>query len=484
MVRRRPLLATLLAAVGLAVATSAAGALGSDPGLSQQWALAQISAPGAWAGGVVGGGAPVAIIDTGIDLAHEDLRDQIDAAVTCVDTGGDPAKCKVGGADIMGHGTHVAGIAAAAANDTGVSGVAPGARLIAVRVFTASESTDLLSGQTSTDYSATTDDINAGLRWVIGNVARKGAINLSLGGALPVRLGKSGFEEGIEDAWAAGWVPVVAAGNGGDFFGLNGEQYGQLNAVVVGASGPGDTLASYSSPIGNAKWGLVAPGGDAASAGDKSACENEPSKCILSTYRGGGYALLQGTSMATPHVAGAVALVMGTGQDNRQAVERILATADPKVSCGRGCRGRLDVAKATSGLASAPAGPGAASAPTAASAASDAPAVAGVPAEAPGGPAPAPTTTAQARNAGPVEAVVPDDVPVAVADPGVAPIEAVAPPSDDGAMAISGVLDADDAGRGDDDPLPPAAPAAAGLALLGVVAASVLTLRRGVAPAR
>jgi len=341
--RLRPV-AALAAVLGLAIAAVApAGAVGSDPGLPQQWGLAQIGATSAWAGGaVVGEGVPIAVIDTGIDRDHEDLRDRIDAAVTCTDTGGDPRRCRVDGADIQGHGSHVAGIAAATANSVGVSGVAPGARIIAVRVF-------IEDGEGG--YSAASSDINAGIRWVLANVGRNGVINLSLGGNFAVTsvFGTS-FADGINDAWNAGWVPVLASGNE-NFLGLGSSNYGTLPALVVGATGRDDQVASYSSPTGNAQWGIVAPGGDATSSDRRPPCEANPGDCVLSTYVGGQYGYLQGTSMATPHVAGAAALLLGGGLSNSDTVRRLLDTANKTVACGSRCHGRLDVAKAAAGLA-------------------------------------------------------------------------------------------------------------------------------------
>ena len=460
---RRPTSRLLTAAVtvvaALAASAVAAAAVGGDPGLPQQWGLNQVGAPSAWAdGAVIGAGVPIAVIDTGADLGHEDLRDRIIASVTCVDTGGDPAACKGPGADIEGHGSHVAGIAAASANSVGISGVAPGASIVAIQVFKRD-----VQGR----YTTSGNDVNAGIRWVLRNVAGKGAVNLSLGGNFVVTnvFGGASFADGIEEAWAAGWLPVLASGNE-EVLGLGSSNYGALNALVVGATGPKDEVASYSSPTGNAKWALVAPGGDASG-------ECAPATCVLSTYRGGGYALMQGTSQATPHVAGAAALLMGAGLSNRQTVDRLLETANAKVVCGSRCRGRLDVARAAAGLA--PAG-GRAPAPAPAPAPTQS-----APAPAPGGAAtttpgrrpsagPPPTTAPPApTTAAPEETTTSMEVPLeptAVPD-GAAGSEVVGPPLPvDELVTVAG--GAANGVATDDGGAPAGAVGAAGLAALGV----------------
>ncbi|MGH9181881.1 MAG: S8 family serine peptidase, partial [Acidimicrobiales bacterium] len=215
----------------------------------------------------------------------------------------------------------------------GVSGVAPDAKLVVAKVLAA-------------DGSGRDGDVTAGIKWVVDNGAR--VVNLSLGDNFVITslLGSS-LREGIEYAWAHGAVPVLAAGNT-NLLGLGSSNYGMLPAIVVAANDRNNKVTRYSSPLGTARWAVMAPGG----AGTDNDADD-----VLSTFWSKGepnaYKALAGTSMATPHVAGALALLLGQGLSPQAAVDRVLITANASVPCGIGsptCRGRLDVGKAVTGV--------------------------------------------------------------------------------------------------------------------------------------
>ena len=230
----------------------------------------------------------VAVLDTGIDFEHPDLN--VVGGVNCATGGPFNTTCGSGGDDDHYHGTHVAGTIAALHNDIGVIGVAPGARLWSVKVLNSRGS----------GYSSW---IVAGIDWIAANGNIEVA-NMSLGGP--------GFNQAeydaIQGAVEAGVAFVVAAGNNGDDA-INYSPAAFDNVLTVSAladfdGAPGghgsytcrpdqdDTLADFSN------WG---------SAVDIAA----PGVCILSTYplEQGEYGTISGTSMASPHVAGALALL-------------------------------------------------------------------------------------------------------------------------------------------------------------------------------
>ncbi|MGH9305531.1 MAG: S8 family serine peptidase [Acidimicrobiales bacterium] len=328
---------------GLAAPALASGSAPNDPLFAQQWGLSVIGAPQAWTTST-GSGVLIGVVDTGVALAHQDLGAKVAASTNCIGSGGDPAKCSGSAQDDNGHGTHVSGIAAAITNNRlGVAGTAPNARLVVAKAL-------------DNTGSGSVDDINAGIEWVVDHGAR--VVNLSLGSGNPILGGvlgtNSSLTTGVEYAWSHGAIPVLAAGNT-NFFGLGAANYGNADAVVVGATGRQDEVAPYSSSLGNAKWAIMAPGGDGYANGqpDCSSPASQP-QCILSTIwtaanPTSAYGWDEGTSMSTPFVSGTLALLLSQGLTPQQAVNTVLASANKSVSCGQGaqhCSGRLDAAAA------------------------------------------------------------------------------------------------------------------------------------------
>src|SRR5437764_3451847 len=135
--RRRGAAAVIAVAVAVAAAVHPQVAKASqDPLFPSQWNLQQIGAPQAWQRST-GAGIKIGIVDSGVDGSQEDLAGKVVAATDCINTGGSPAACTGSGRDDTGHGTHMAGIAAATKdNGRGVAGVAPDARLVVARVLT------------------------------------------------------------------------------------------------------------------------------------------------------------------------------------------------------------------------------------------------------------------------------------------------------------------------------------------------------------
>jgi len=300
---KRPVLTSFAAAFLTCALVSPANAA-TDPGRSQQWGLTKIHADQAWTK-AKGAGITIAIVDTGIDLTHPDLKAHIASHYDCMS-----GSC-VGGAtagnDDNGHGSHVAGIAAAVTgNSVGVAGVAPSAKLMAVKVL-------------DSQGNGRCSNIVTGIRFASDHGAR--VINLSLGPAtqlLDLIFGNSclrDLQSAADYAYGRGDVVVIAAGNDSIK-----AAYNDPSLEVVGATGPNDEVASYSNTGAN----VYAPGGDPPGGGKCQTYTN----CILSTWMNGGYALDAGTSMAAPHVSGLAALLLSEGYTNAQAVSRINSTAD------------------------------------------------------------------------------------------------------------------------------------------------------------
>ena len=327
----------------------------TDPGRSRQWALDRMGAPDGWAV-ATGDGMTIAIVDSGLDVGHPDLRAKIDATTDCVGNDDAPGGCLDGaGTDDAGHGTHVAGIAAASTdNGQGIAGVAPLARLLGVRVLANSCAPGTDPGGPGCEAEGTESDVAEGIRWAADHGAD--VINLSLGSVTQAVVGPGqAFADALDYAWEHGAIPVLVAGN--DLL-LPGSVV-DVPAVIVSATTRDDDRASYSNGVGNVRWGVAAPGGES---DDATSCEGDRPNGILSTfYRPAltgpgtsGYACVAGTSMAAPHVAGALAVLRSAGLDPTAAVERLLSTAvdlgpagpDPTFGAGR-----VDLGAAVAGLA-------------------------------------------------------------------------------------------------------------------------------------
>lgn len=267
---------------------------------SQQWNLPHINAPAAWDLTTGAASLTIAIIDTGVDLGHPDLSGKLVAGYDFANNDSDPQ-------DDQGHGSHVAGIAAAATNNgVGVAGVAWGARLMPVKVLDSSG-----SGYTSA--------IAQGITWAVDHGAR--ILNLSLGGPNY----SSTLADAVAYAYTHNVLVIAAAGN--EYLEGNPTSYPAAypNVLAVAATTDQDSHASYSNT--GFYVDISAPGGDPTSSSDTN-----PRHWIYSTYwRGSGlsYAGSAGTSMAAPHVAGLAALIWSLHPDwtNDQVQQAITATA-------------------------------------------------------------------------------------------------------------------------------------------------------------
>ncbi|WP_330319633.1 S8 family peptidase [Streptomyces clavifer] len=311
------------------------GARTTVPGIDRVWldgrrkvaldrSVAQIGAPAAWRAGFDGAQVKVAVLDTGVDETHPDLRG---VEMAQKDFSGSSSTV-----DHVGHGTHVASTLAGSGERSGGThrGAAPGARILDAKVLD-DEGTGADSG------------IIAGMQWAADNGAR--IANLSLGGGdstetdpLETAVDRISAESGI--------LFVVAAGNEGPDATTVGSPGSAASALTVGAVDRKDRIAEFSSvgptADGSLKPDITAPGTDIVAA--KAAKGSEGTPAVP------GYVAMSGTSMATPHVAGAAAILAQqhpdwTGERIKQA---LTASAEPGsgMSPFQQGTGRADLARA------------------------------------------------------------------------------------------------------------------------------------------
>ena len=284
-------------------------------GGSFDWNINAVNAPEAWDAGYLGDGIVVAVIDTGVDISHSDLDDNVwvnsgEIAGDGIDNDGNGYIDDLYGwnfvagnndvSDDNGHGTHVAGTIAAEQNGFGATGVAPEAEILPIKVL-------------SSNGSGFSSSIANGIRYAVDNGAN--IINLSLGG---------GFSNVIASAinYAASNNVLVVAASGNESSSVPSSpavlSRTYDNLLSVGAYSSNGSIASFSNGVGNSGAVQV----------------DAPGVSIYSTAAGGGYRWLSGTSMATPHVAGLAALTLSANSNlSAESLRNIIVqTADGSAS--------------------------------------------------------------------------------------------------------------------------------------------------------
>lgn len=235
---------------------------------SDSWGVSRIGGNFAAAAEITGAGVKVAILDSGIDYNHPDLKDNYKGGYNFAYDNNDPFDD-----GYISHGTHIAGIIGARNNGTGVVGVAPEVSLYAVKV---------LGGMVMGDLS----DILAGMEWAISN--KMDVINMSIGNTID----SAAFKDVCDRAYQAGIIVVAASGNA------------QSNLIEFPAAY--DSVIAVSSTNQDDSFSLFS----------NYAPQNElsaPGAAITSTMRGGGYGVLKGTSQSAAHVTGAAAILLAKG---------------------------------------------------------------------------------------------------------------------------------------------------------------------------
>lgn len=310
----------------------------NDPKLGSQWALEKVNALDAWEIQIGSPDVVIAVIDTGINWKHEDLIDPIwtntaEIPNNGIDDDQNGFVDDVRGWDFRdndnnpddatssrnpGHGTHCAGIIGAASNNgKGIAGLARKVSLMPVRFLGADGSGDLMSAAKAIDYATNNGADIISASW----------------GAQVARANVGPILEAIERAGEKGVIFVAAAANDGrnnDTREIYPANAGFDNVISVAASDPEDQKPSWSN-YGKATVDLASPGLN-----------------ILSTIPGNKYQNLSGTSMATPLVAGAVALILTQAQEDGLIlkpieIRSILQATGAKVEIETACNCRIDM---------------------------------------------------------------------------------------------------------------------------------------------
>jgi len=277
----------------VAVEADVAARVDEDALEGSQWALGTLGAAEAWTRST-GAGTVIAVVDTGVEASHVDLAGRVLVGRTFLNQGSESA----GAVDEHGHGTHVAGIAAAGRNGTGIVGLAPDAQILPVRALGANGSGWL-------------SDVASAVVWATDNGAD--VVNLSLGGG----SGSSALASAVQYATDHGVVVVASAGNNGAC-GPTSWPAAYTEVIAVAATTSNGSVASYSTT--GSYVDVAAPG-----------------STILSSVIGGGWGYKSGTSMAAPYVAGAAALIVAAepGVGVGEVRERLESTATDIATVGK-----------------------------------------------------------------------------------------------------------------------------------------------------
>ena len=293
-----------------------------DPDVSKQWSLEKIHANTAWSHGIGSRKVTVAVIDTGADYNHIDLKENMVKGYNFIEGNDDPQDITQSGGN-PGHGTHCSGIIGALGVDGGTAGINQQVSIMPLRFIGPSGQGDLMAAIKAIDFA---------IEKKVDVVSASWGANVSEDQAQPLI-------EAIGRLNSAGIIFVAAAGNDGannDSTSMYPVNAKFPNVIAVAASDDGDGKPSWSN-YGRKKVALASPGLN-----------------ILSTLPDNNYGNLSGTSMATPLVAGLVALLKSQNSANLTGAEvkALLQSTGEKTEIETACQCRIDAGAAADALAS------------------------------------------------------------------------------------------------------------------------------------